>query len=671
MFAWRGIRLLFSLVIVIVLSLELFSSLSFSVAGRIDVFTQKDLFNGKGLNMPSDAFGLNQEVIVYALVLYRERPVENVLVNFAVNGPSNDISNITLQVSAKTNGSGIAQISFRIPNDQAIAFGTWKVLGTAELQGITLQDLLEFQVGWIVELLDVETLDENLTYCDTFGVNGYVGAKIAMKNIAMTPKNVTLFLNVFDEVMTPINFMQIENLVVPPNEKITYIFNRVYLPDSMFIGNASLRVYARTPIEEGEKPYCPDVFTNFSVIPSKPIYPQFHDVSAFIFLPENSIEVGEKLVAELYIQNEGTETESFEVNLSMNSLTIQNITVQQLLPCSQRKIIVEWNTSGLVEGNYLLVANITPLENEADLSDNLYEAKVELFKKPPQLLIHDIAVTEVTPSVTHVYQGEKLEIYVMVKNNGTETESFNVTLYYGANVIDVLQIERLNAGESRGLTFVWNTTDVAVGNYTIKAEASAVEGEVNLDNNVFVNGKVEIKAVPLELIHDIAVIKVEVSPRIVKKGDVVNIKVTVRNEGNFSESFGLTVFYDGTAIETRNISLLDAGKDKLLSFSWNTSDVNVGVYAIKAEVSPVANEKELDDNIFIDGKVEVIEGEEYPPPWPLWLLLFTIGLLALFGLIVLAIILYRRRQLRKFKRAFYSGWQAWFYNYNLLRKNEF
>jgi hypothetical protein len=36
--------------------------------GKIDIFTQKEPFSGKGLNMPSDAFHLEEEADIYASV---------------------------------------------------------------------------------------------------------------------------------------------------------------------------------------------------------------------------------------------------------------------------------------------------------------------------------------------------------------------------------------------------------------------------------------------------------------------------------------------------------------------------------------------------------------------------------------------------------------------------
>jgi hypothetical protein len=444
--------------------------------------------------------------------------------------------------------------------------------------------------------------------------------------------------------------MQIKNLIIPPNEKTMYVFSRIFLPDFTLIGNVFLNVSAYMPPKEGGAPYSPSISTNFSVVPFGQIYPLFHDVSVMIVLSENIIRVGQKLFAEIYVQNEGTEIESFEVYLSLNSIITENRTFEYLSPYSQRRMVIEWNTSQLEEGNYSLIASITPLEDEADLTDNTYEVSILLLKEKPPAL-HDIAVVEVIPLTTQVYQGETLEVYVTLKNNGTESESFNVTLYYDSGVVGVLPVDGLGADEFLDLTFVWDTTGVIVGNYTLKAVAGIVEGEVNIENNEFIDGVVEVMAVPVGFVHDVAVVGVEVFPQIVQKGEIVSIAVTVRNEGNFSEDFDLTVLYDESVIEKIHV-FLEVGQKRLFSFSWNTSDVDVGVYTIKAEASQVADEEDLADNVFVDGEIEVV-AVEYRPPWPLWLLLFVIGLLALLGLVVLGIILYRRKRLKKFSHAFF------------------
>jgi hypothetical protein len=517
--------------------------------GEIDVFTQKKPYGGRGFNVSSDAFSIGENVTLYALVQYNNWPVPSLLVAFHINGPLNSIYNVTFSRVAETNDTGIATLTFTLPRDEEVASGSWNVLCNAKIGDEMVSDYLTFQAGWIIEIVELDTLDESLSEPRTvFTPDSFIGVRLTLRNIAMVEKNVVLHVSLFDSEDYVLDSHEIYNFTVPPNNTLVVAEFMLYIPLDVLVGNVTVWANAYdAPIKEGGLPYCPEV--------SKKIF----------------------------------------------------------------------------------------------------------------IVVHDIAIINVIPSKSLIYKGEILEIQVTVKNFGGQKESFNVTLYCNSDIIGVFSVNGLGPGEALDLTFVWDTAGVAVGNYTLKAVASIVEGEINIENNKFTDGMVEIVAVPIGFVHDIAVVEVEVSPQIVKKGDIVNIVVTVRNEGNFSESFDLTVFYDGKAIRVSYVSLLEAGQKRLFSFSWNTSDVDIGVYTIKAEVSHVAGEEDLADNVFVNGKVEVIAVEEYRPPWPLWLLLFVIGLLALLGLTVLGIILYRRRRLKKFRRAFFAGWNAWFYRYDLLK----
>lgn len=107
---------------------------------------------------------------------------------------------------------------------------------------------------------------------------------------------------------------------------------------------------------------------------------------------------------------------------------------------------------------------------------------------------HNIAVTNVVPSKMEVTAGETISITVTVLNKGTETEDFDVTVYYDTNEIDTKQVVDLKRDEEETLTFDWGTTGVAEGGYPIKALASPVEGETSVDDNEFLDGTVTVNA---------------------------------------------------------------------------------------------------------------------------------------------------------------------------------
>lgn len=107
---------------------------------------------------------------------------------------------------------------------------------------------------------------------------------------------------------------------------------------------------------------------------------------------------------------------------------------------------------------------------------------------------HDIAVTDVTPSKTVIGRGYPMRTVVTVVNQGNLTETFNVTVYANTTYVAFqnVTLSRLN---STDVTFMWDTTGFAYGNYTIDAFASPVPGEANTTNN-YMNGGTVCVGIP-------------------------------------------------------------------------------------------------------------------------------------------------------------------------------
>ncbi|MGB8780371.1 MAG: dockerin type I domain-containing protein [Candidatus Bathyarchaeia archaeon] len=104
---------------------------------------------------------------------------------------------------------------------------------------------------------------------------------------------------------------------------------------------------------------------------------------------------------------------------------------------------------------------------------------------------HDVAVTDIALSKTVVEEGFSADINVTVANQGGYTETFNVTAYANATIVGSENVT-LTASNSMTVTFTWNTTGFAVGNYTISAYAEPVPGETNVANNLLVDGTLRI-----------------------------------------------------------------------------------------------------------------------------------------------------------------------------------
>lgn len=113
------------------------------------------------------------------------------------------------------------------------------------------------------------------------------------------------------------------------------------------------------------------------------------------------------------------------------------------------------------------------------------------------ILPPNIVINSITPSKTVVGQGRSLSINVTIINQGWSTETFNVTAYADLNVTiigDEITMGKQNvtliSGNFTTITFIWNTTGVPYGNYTISAYATPVLGETDIDDNTLADGTV-------------------------------------------------------------------------------------------------------------------------------------------------------------------------------------
>ncbi len=230
---------------------------------------------------------------------------------------------------------------------------------------------------------------------------------------------------------------------------------------------------------------------------------------------------------------------------------------------------------------------------------NIDYHEVELDEAPAQ--VRDIAVTNIALSPATVVKGGIVDLNVTVANYGDTDESFNVTLYYDHNIIETRTNVYLTAGTMQILLFTWDTTGVADGIYTIKAESSSLLGETNVTNNSYVDGTVAVSSAP---VHDVAVIDVSASPTTVLPGQMVDITVLAENQGTESETFTITTHANATLIDSRIVALTPLSTTTEI-FTWNTTGA-LGVYLIWANASVVGDEVDTADNTLqFDGAVAV------------------------------------------------------------------
>jgi hypothetical protein len=456
----------------------------------VDLFTQKAPFDGRGINQSSDTFGPQEQVILYALVLRDDAPVNGTLVTYDVLGPPNASGDIRFFQTAETNSSGIATTEFSLAVvNQTEAFGTWNATASVQVEGKTYGDTLTFKVDYIIKTISIRTLNENLTETKNFGEGGYVGFEIALENNARIKKNTTLAITVFDELGVPVSSSQIDDLIVPPG-RIQYFYGSVPISNLAVPGNATITAVA---LENTLVAYGPQISAGFSIQPFNPIFPTFIDACVYVEASPAIVEAGETVMMSLLVMNQGTVSlNDFYATLAVNDSLLSSYFISFLGPYQSQAFEFDWNTTGLSEGIYVITAEVPAFPHEANLSDNTYSVQVEVMAKKPTL-IHDIEVAYANSSENVVYQGEIVILTVGVRNNGNFTESTNASVYYDDVLIEKRSVQELLPQTEQIIVFEWDTTNVPIGSYQIIARADSVQGETNLANNIYYDGSVQIK----------------------------------------------------------------------------------------------------------------------------------------------------------------------------------
>jgi hypothetical protein len=236
-----------------------------SLGLAIDVYTQYPYpYGGQEANMPSDMFGPQQQVELYALVTYNEDPVQQKLVGFEIRH-----GDYVFWREATTNDMGIAHVSFRIPwpcqNPEEEIFGEWDVIATVEVAERTANDTLKFWVWWPVEILSVEPkktefIKNKATGCEDLEFTVIYGT------YSMQIIPVTITVTVYDELGFFIGSANLNTTVGWGEydhfgEMKTYTWEvPIPMPTNAVVGKATVYANAFTKFPWiGGVPYCPEV----------------------------------------------------------------------------------------------------------------------------------------------------------------------------------------------------------------------------------------------------------------------------------------------------------------------------------------------------------------------------------------------------------------------------
>ncbi len=295
-----------------------------------------------------------------------------------------------------------------------------------------------------------------------------------------------------------------------------------------------------------------------------------------------------------------------------------------------RTVWLDWDTSSLPDtatSYEILVQTWITLGDPDEDSDNNY------LIDGIDLEIQDIRIANAVvmndPPV--VFAVQDVEIKVTVVNDGSATILDDaINAYYDNEYIGTKMVSGLTAGSYVILKFKWDTWGVGLGYYAIKAEAAHLDYEIDYTNNAKI---AEDEVLVIDMIGgynvDVAVTDVDVayaqpslSEQVVFKGDLVDINVTVVNQGPYNETFDLTAYATSLSdvtfrIQTEVVTLL-SGDSTVTTFVWNTAGKEIlDTYTVYAYAwpSPYEDETNRTDNTHTaDGTVTIANSQPMLDP---------------------------------------------------------
>jgi hypothetical protein len=414
--------------------------------------------------------------------------------------------------------------------------------------------------GADILITDVHSCDVlgNPQYYFPRGTTAYFN--ISITNLGGTPKNISIYLSVQDELDVPIGSDKLSTNI--SSSVSSYYIMNIFIVKWAYVGVATAYVFVSvggTPVDNGS--------TQFYIGGEDLSPPLIHILS-----PENTTYRTES-VPLTFTVNETTAWMGYSLNGMKNVTLARNTTL-----------------TGLANGSYSIIVYAN------DTSGNMGCSKKVYFTLS---IIHDVAVIDLTCSSLKVYEGQTVNITALVQNEGTVTESFNVTTYINIIAIQTLTATNLFPNNQTAMVFTWNTTGWTKGAYTISAYAHPVQGETHTADNTYIDDIVNILPRP-----DIAVTNVTASKTLIGQGYCMLINVTVKNQGDYIESFNVTAYANATRIQTKTITLASRNTTTV-TFTWNTTSFAKGGYVISAYAWPVPDETHTVDNTFVDGTVQV------------------------------------------------------------------
>jgi hypothetical protein len=214
-----------------------------------------------------------------------------------------------------------------------------------------------------------------------------------------------------------------------------------------------------------------------------------------------------------------------------------------------------------------------------------------LAKPTPHAYSSTLALTVSSSELFYVVTDD-ISVYGNLAYDGSSIPDWSVALEvkdpYGTTV--VTRTPQTDTGGEYDLNFKLPINS-ELGTYTVYV-SSSYKDETATNSTSF-------ELMP----RDIAVTNVTLSKTAIGQGYLMNVTVTVENQGYSDETFNLTLYANTTLIHTLFDVTLANGNSTILQYAWNTTGFVKGNYTISACSWPFHGEANILNNNCTDGSV--------------------------------------------------------------------
>ncbi|RLI28091.1 hypothetical protein DRO50_03565 [Candidatus Bathyarchaeota archaeon] len=248
---------------------------------------------------------------------------------------------------------------------------------------------------------------------------------------------------------------------------------------------------------------------------------KFHDIEIL------GIEVSSRLYINyaneiiVSVENNGDESESFNVTLYGNDTVIDVETVENLAPRNVVNLTFKWNTTGLSPASYVLKAEADVVPGETNVENNVFQTSVLQLLVKPTLSLSPLSKT--------VHIGENFTLEVTI-SDVVDLYGWEFKLGWNASLLEVVSVEEGGFLKSGGETFFLKKLNASEGFVhvycTLLGNVSGVSGGGTLLTVEFnATGKGEC---------DILLDKVNLGDSLIHTIPCVQVKghVTIENPGS-------------------------------------------------------------------------------------------------------------------------------------------